>query len=221
MKNNITTIDEIDFEDDDFEVKPENCIAIFNSTDDKYIGTGFIIDNKGIFLSAGHNFKNKEIEYKAYFRDCGYEIKSIYYEYDGKGKDLFIGQLLDFHEFISNTFSLATTDKLKPEQELDVYGFNGKPPFGIQNSIKIGDHTLFEHKVITQLTTFEKKEIDKTRHENDDERLKDENIKLLTSFNTKKYSGLSGGPVYFGNKIYGICIADLFIPIEYVLNYMP
>ena len=37
------------------------CFSIFDSVDNTPIGTGFIVDKTGLFLSARHNFKTSEL----------------------------------------------------------------------------------------------------------------------------------------------------------------
>lgn len=227
MDDKIISINDLDFDDDpdfdgevELETRLNNCIAIFNESEDKYIGSGFIIDKTGIFLSAGHNFKDTGIKYKAYYQQNEYEIETIYSEYDGIGKDLFIGNLVGFKEDIDETFCFGRADELQLNQRLYIKGFNSTEYGGISRSIQIKNHTLFEHDILTRLTVLEeRKDISPIRH-NVDSRLQCENIRLLDLPNPEKYYGLSGGPVYNQNKIYGVCIADMFIPMEYIKRFL-
>lgn len=225
MDDMIININDLDFDDDldseiTFEPKSKNCIAIFNDSEDKYIGTGFIIDETGKFLSAGHNFKETKIKYKAYYQQNEYEIETIYFEYDEMGRDLFIGRLTGFKEEIDGTFCLESTNELELNHRLYVGGFNSVKYSGIPEPIQIKQHTLFKHDISTKLTILEeRKDISSIRHKIDC-RLQCENIKLLDLTNPEKYYGLSGGPVYDKNNIYGVCIADMFIPMEYIKKFL-
>ena len=51
------------FSDSDYTIANQ-CIAIY--TEERYIGTGFLIDSSGVFVSVGHNFKDTTKKYSAY-----------------------------------------------------------------------------------------------------------------------------------------------------------
>lgn len=94
-------IDNLDFDDEDkldasilSVCFPICCVSESNGIVDS--GTGFIINNNGVFLSAGHVFENGMNNYKVYYKENEYKVEAIYKEHDkDKGEDLFIGKLVE------------------------------------------------------------------------------------------------------------------------------
>jgi len=212
--------DGISFSNED-EIIAQQCLAIYKSEQgkDKYVGTGVIISNEGLFVSVGHNFKENCI-YKASYKSILYNIDVIYNEYSKEQcLDFFIGKLLDFN--CSNSLvGFAPTDKLQIGANLRVCGYK---------ATLIGDTPIHQGIIITPQLKVNQYCID-THILSKEEWLshqvdmltprKDCNIFKYIDVNTERYMGLSGGPVYSTEGIHGILIADLFLPSEYILEHL-
>ncbi|MDE6144579.1 MAG: hypothetical protein K2F94_10990 [Muribaculaceae bacterium] len=85
----------------------KECIHIYRAKNSvvERIGSGFIINDKGVFLSAGHNFKDTSFKYFGVHDSQQYEIEELFSEYiepeeynsdDTICKDLFVGKLIHF-----------------------------------------------------------------------------------------------------------------------------
>lgn len=193
------------------------CIQIFNASTNSYVGTGFIVNSEGYFLSAGHNFKYCIESYRACFNTHEYSIEEIHKEhyYSEENQDLFIGRLSGFSESVSGDFHLKETIGLNVGDPLNIYGFNSHN-YGGDTPLEVRNKTLYHHMLRLHLETPDCKK--NLAREQQDTRLRNEEIKVLSSFCTREYAGVSGGPVYSENNIYGVCLADLFLPTEYILG---
>lgn len=202
------------------------CFPIFNkcctNTEKMSLATGFLIGNDGKFLSAGHLFKGgKDLScFKVYFKGREYAIKCLFFEYEKQlGKDLFIGELVDFTDTIVNEFHLVSSDSLEIGQSLKVIGFNSiNLPGSIKNEYE--GQKFYYHPFNTSLASLETKVFTVPCRIYIDKRLNSPNIKILEGLDEDKYKGISGSPVYFGQNIYGVCIADLFITSEYIISLL-
>lgn len=222
------TIDELDIDDecmgnDIFEIQ-NNCLAVFSS-ENNFKGTGFLIDDDGTFISAGHIFKNADLEYYVYYRDSKYDYKTICFEYREYNKytsesqiceDLFIGKLLDFHEEIVSSFHLSKTSSLNINDTVFVIGYQTCPQ-NIVTDMTINDISLYLNKICPTLCCANGI-ITNKNNLNLDSRLKMKNILTLKIENIEKCHGLSGGPVFREKEIFGVLIADMFISSEYILQ---
>ena len=83
------------------------CFSIFREpsqpSEPSYpIGTGFIVDKNGLFVSAGHNFKSDDGCLKAKFRGKIYDLEILDKEYiEREPIEYVIGRLHDFNETIT------------------------------------------------------------------------------------------------------------------------
>ena len=223
------TIDDLDIDDEYINISSEienKCLVIY-SHENNSLGTGFIIDNNGTFLSAGHVFKDASVGHYAYYKNVKYDYEEIFLEYmsielyskESKYcRDLFIGKLLDFHEKVDNSFHLADSSSLKIEDPLFVMGYSKSNSFS-ETSQTIDNTTLNLNKIRTVLC-LHNDIIQKDKHRNMDLRLSMKNIKTIKLNNIERFHGLSGGPVFREKEIFGVFIADLFITSEYIMNVL-
>lgn len=214
--------DEISFSDED-EIVAQQCLAIYklDIDTDVYVGSGIIVSKDGMFVSVGHNFKDK-CSYKAFFRDRPYNIQVIYKEYSIEHcLDLFIGKLLNFNHIDIPLLGFLPTDNLQIGTNLRVCGYK---------STLIGDKPIHQGIIITPQLKVNQYCIDThilsrdewiNRNYNRYGQRQDCTIVKYIDINTDKYSGLSGGPVYSDKGIHGILIADLFLPSEYIIKHIP
>lgn len=214
--------DEISFSDED-EIVAQQCLAIYklDIDTDVYVGSGIIVSKDGMFVSVGHNFKDK-CSYKAFFRDRSYNIQVIYKEYSIEHcLDLFIGKLLNFNHIDIPLLGFLPTDNLQIGTNLRVCGYK---------STLIGDKPIHQGIIITPQLKVNQYSIDThilsrdewiNRNYNRYGQRQDCTIVKYIDINTDKYSGLSGGPVYSDKGIHGILIADLFLPSEYIIKHIP
>lgn len=223
------TIDDLDIDDDFIDASSEeesNCLAIY-SPENTSFGTGFIIDDNGTFLSAGHVFKDASVEHCAYYKNTKYNYETIFLEYISAEvyskesqycRDLFIGKLLDFRQKIDSSFLLTDSSPLKIEDPLFVRGYS-KSNSCLETSQTIDNTTLYLNKIHTVLC-LQNDIIQKDRHRNMDLRLSMKNIKTIKLNNIERFHGLSGGPVFREKEIFGVFIADLFITSEYIMDVL-
>ena len=222
-------IDDLDIDDEYINVSSEmedNCLAIYSHENDS-LGTGFIIDSDGTFLSAGHVFKDTSVENYAYYKNTKYKYDTIFLEYmpiDEYSKeneycrDLFIGRLLDFHEKVDNSFHLADSSSLKIKDSLFVIGYS-KHSNVIGTSQTIDNTTLYLNKIHTALCS-PSDIIQENKYRNMDLRLSMKNIRTIELNNIERFHGLSGGPVFRNKEIFGVFLADLFITSEYIMDIL-
>lgn len=223
------TIDDLDIDDDYIDAASEienNCLAIY-SPENTSFGTGFIIDDNGTFLFAGHVFKDASVEHCAYYKDVKYDYEEIFLEYMSTEeyskeskycRDLFIGRLIDFHEKVDSSFQLADSSPLKIEDPLFVWGYSKSNSFS-GTSQTIDNTTLYLNKICAVLCS-PNEIIQKDKYRNMDPRLSMKNIKTIELNNIDRFHGLSGGPVFREKEIFGVFIADLFITSEYIMNVL-
>lgn len=218
------SIDDLDFDDEE-EIDNdilEICFPIYHlpvDCDDLFdSGTGFLINNNGIFLSAGHNFSKEIGTYIAYYGDNKYKIKCIYKEHDDSGKDLFIGELIDFNGRLPFHVTLANSDSIENGTDLNFAGFNTQmivPRETMTTGIKIQDseYTFYGHVLTAKLVFPEKKERYRIIG---DKRLTLPFMKVLSNTTSPLYRGISGGPVFFEKRIYGVFLSDVFVTSNYI-----
>ena len=92
-------------------------------------GTGFLINEDGYFISAGHVFKNETRNYFAFVNSENYPIEIIYREYlEGSDQvvpiylDLVIGRIRDVKIEEDKCLSFSTDIKVK--DELTLFGYS-------------------------------------------------------------------------------------------------
>lgn len=220
------SIDDLDFEDEEQldTTILSICFPIYHLPipDDENdlfdCGTGFVINSDGTFLSAGHIFKKGVGNYKAYYKESEYKIEVIYHEYDqDNGKDLFIGKLVGFKEILPFYVELAKPDLIQNENQLNFAGFNTKMVIAGEKEtsgylIKHDNYSFYGHVISAKL--IETKDIPYYRLLAD-KRLKHNHMKVL-SITSTTYAGLSGGPVFMDNKVFGVFLSDVFVTSDYI-----
>lgn len=193
------------------------CIAIYNATKNEPIGSGILLNSDGLFISAGHNFKNPDIKIKAYFDGESYEIELSHIEYDRDSLlDFAVGKLQDF-------------DSQK-------YGDAEFPILGNCSSINVGSRVniagyksiiVRQADILEDMSMFEDCHLYKQRKEftivNPDtsqkilaEQLNGRGIFYMQRGEADTHKGYSGGPVYYGDRIYGIVISHYFLKSDYI-----
>ncbi|RKU69573.1 hypothetical protein DWW91_11295 [Parabacteroides sp. AF17-3] len=181
-------------------------------------GTGFLINTAGVFLSAGHNFKEELDSYRAYYRGNEFFISPILKDYDDdKGADLFIGKLNNFEERIVIPFTLKNSSELSVDHELYICGWNTREnipgsiePFG--DSIHFLGASSYCHIISNSLSIEDKT----TKGIITPRSFRNEFRPLKKYYDT--YRGLSGGAVYWKYNIYGIYIGNCFCSSEYIIE---
>ena len=236
-------IDEIDegFDDVDqviqFEVSDaersisNNLLAIFNGTE--YIGTAFIIDDKGTFISAGHNFRNLSIPHTLYWKNQELQYETIHIEYTEPHsynettldcKDIYIGEIINFEDIPHSEMSVIKEMEIDPD--LIVIGVKSSkiPTYDkeiIIEPIMINNQQLYIYYIKTNLTNPDN--LASLPIHKGDLCLKHNNVRCLDFKRVSpcKYGGISGGPVCMDGKVIGMVIADIFITIDYILQLLP
>lgn len=189
------------------------CIAIYDVVTNVYIGSGILISNQGLFISAAHNFNDVGHACGAFFNSKLYKIKTLFIEYDQDSiKDLFIGELVNYDQYDFAIVPLANSERIAEEKELKVCGYKSKditaPP--INKGIKISDKLYVNqycptvHIVAPEI----RQKISKS-------------VLNGVDIDVRKYKGLSGGPIYGEYGIYGILKGNLYLTSEYIKNHIP
>ncbi len=220
----------ISYPDSVYNGRGENeCIHIFRKNPLERLGTGFLIDHDGVFVTAAHTFKSKYLEnitlnesevsdFFAVYKSLPYSINNMLCEYTGKDsyndedmicKDLFIGKLKDFYppeDF--NPGTLSNEDICINELLLE--GYN--PSIDYDNYVRIEFQAIssFYH----QLSVSVELPIEEKKH---DRRFNMNNSESFYLEQPQKYAGLSGGPVYKDKIIYGMFLGNVYIKSQYIL----
>lgn len=181
-------------------------------------GTGYFINCDGYFVTAGHVMEDNEKTYKAIIRDKEYDVELLFIEYvdleDQKPpfcKDLAIGKI-DFRIERELTYFFGN-DSLDGN-ELNFSGYKQEPPRVILDrkpvyffSFKANDEKLEEVK---------RKENENGTDIISDKRPVCKNTRSLKLKEGTLYRGMSGGPVYKDNCIYGLFIGNEYILAKYI-----
>ena len=201
-----------------------NCLAIY-SPENKSQGTGFIINNDGIFLSAGHVFKNTSVEHYAYYGNARYDYKIIDVEYtqnedypteESCCRDLFVGKLLDFHGRIDTSFHLTESSSLNIGSPLYAMGYSQR--ICHQRKEQTVDNTTLYLCRIPVILCSPDRIIRENKGYEIDVRLGMKNVRTIWFDNMDRFHGLSGGPVFRDKEIYGVFLGDLFVTSEYIME---
>ncbi len=218
-----TIFDDIDYEYNQPEFSNEDsvsqfCIAIFDATNHRPIGTGVLINAQGFFISVAHNFNNEKCEIKAFFEGRVYNILQLYKEYELGKFDLFIGQLISFDsdEYSNCTFPILVNPvRLDVGTKLCIAGFkeiSGTENLDVVNPIV--DLQLTKQRFNS--CVLEPDAIQKNLLTE----LGENFTFFLRSEGAEKYRGFSGGPVYFDGKIYGIVVSHYFLNADYIKSVL-
>lgn len=206
-----------DIEGDDFSpldrAVANQCIAIYDVVTNVYIGSGILISNQGLFISAAHNFNDVGHACGAFFNSKPYKIKTLFIEYDQDLiKDLFIGELENYTQHDFPIVSLANSERIAEEKELKVCGYKSKDIIAhpINKGIKISDKLYVnQYCPIVHIVAPEFRQNISKRVLNG------------VDIDVNKYKGLSGGPIYGEHGIYGILKGNLYITTEYIKSCIP
>lgn len=198
----------------------KECIHICRQKNEvlERIGTGFIVNDKGVFLSAGHNFKDTSFKYFGVHDSKQYEIEKLFSEYldpeeynsdDTICKDLFVGKLIHFTPPSNFIPGILSREKVNIHN-LIAEGYNLKyDPQSIEYLYQ--DVKSFYKKVYNGLDMPKEILVMDTRTTMN-------NVGHFYLKTPDKYKGISGGPVFIKNKIYGVFIGNVYIKSGYVLD---
>ena len=189
-----------------FPIKGYNHLSVLKNN-----GTGFWINSDGIFVTAAHNLLNQELRYVAILGEQEYDISICFIEYIARDyrnniccRDLAICKVDDI--------KVNTIYTLKPEQSHDILlkikGFKRKP-----QSLGLTDVTfggLYMHEY--QYLSYKEEKFTGSTYD------MSENVASLKLKLGIDYHGLSGGPVFFDNNIYGMFIGKEFIISKYIIS---
>lgn len=192
------------------------CVHIFKDNPEAHIGSGFLLNRDGLFISAGHNFKNKENIFFAVYDSKRYEIIEILNEYkkrdsyteeDHDCKDLYIGILKNFHPSSDFNPGMLSTENVNYD-ELRVEGYNTflEAPFHRYQY----ENTELYHKLLRASKPNANLNVIGLRNSR-------ENVLPFYMPKFEKYRGVSGGPVFVDKNIYGCFIGDVFIKASYII----
>lgn len=184
-------------------------------------GSGVLINNNGVFISAAHIFKNENNILRAWFDDQIYEIEIIYKEYESEKYDFLLGILKDFQPCrFCELPILKDCVNLSFGSSVYVSGFKRTRVIttDLIKRIHIDDHQyeLIKQRKESKIVDFHitQKNIpivlrgdclswrEFTCHAKDD----------------MKFSGFSGGPVYFKDKLYGVVLSNYFLKSDYIMK---
>lgn len=197
------------------------CTAIYDATNNLPIGTGVLISSDGLFISAGHNFKNDDIKVEAYYAGRNYDVDVLYKEYDRtKLLDFAVGKLQAFN----SQYCLETTmpilydcSDLNVGSQIKIAGYKSTV---VQNSDIIEEINPIEGVVVLK----QRKEFSIISPDCSQrfisEILDGRGIFYMKCGDADAYKGFSGGPVYFDNKIYGIVISHYFLKSDYIRDML-
>lgn len=194
------------------------CIAIYS--EDVYIGTGVLLNDSGVFISVGHNFKQNYEHYHGFYDNTSFEISLIYNEYDEDSCDDFcVGKLAGFNTTRGNLLPLSVKN-LDPNSILSVCGFKSKKLriTPIKLDIKVSDSILVD-QYITKVQFLSKEEWIKRPGRKYTPRAKDDRFPLI-NIDANLFHGLSGGPIYTQEGIHGVLIGEMFVPSEYIKSVL-
>ena len=224
--NNEIFIDDIDDYDDFSEERNAEddaiskwSIAIFGDASTPN-GSGVLINNSGVFISAAHIFKNENNILRAWFDDQIYEIEIIYKEYETGNSDFLIGKLKDFQPIRFCEFPiLKDCVNLSFGSGVYVSGFKRT--------------RVITTELIKRINIDNQFELIKQRQESKivDFHIAQKNIPIVLRgdclswrefiCNAKedmKFSGFSGGPVYFQDELYGVVLSNYFLKSDYIMK---
>ena len=195
-------------------------ILAFNPSDTNFNdlsknGTGFIVDNSGLFYTAGHNFYKKErgrdpekLKCYALINNALQPIQEIHLEYepnaDDTNKDFAYGKVLNFNNLaytktiqcnqptaLGYTCRVLNFDKIESASWKNKLFHLYKVPISIgtnSKSISNGYDITFDNSLFYTV---------------------DSGITL---------EGLSGGPILHNDEILGVLVSDCFVTKEYIDN---
>lgn len=222
--NEVEIFDDIDADYEPLKYAEEDlvskfCIAIYDATNNVYIGSGVLLNSEGLFMSAGHNFKKSNVQFGAYFDGKCYDVSLSFHEYDREELlDFAVGKLLNFdsHDYLADNFpKLRTCSDLKVGSAIKIAGF--------KSSIVI------QAEVISELNPTDKIRIFKQRKEFSliypdrfqqilSEQLEGRGAFYMRTQDAECHTGFSGGPAYFENVIYGIVVSHYFLKSDYIIQ---
>lgn len=220
--NDYNIDDTLDEEWDDMPIIDEDsistlCFSIFDCTSGAPIGTGFIVDKNGLFVSAGHNFKTDNV--KALFRGTVYDIQLLEKEYEEREPIEFaIGRLIDFNVDIPSPL-LAINDDCNVGTKINLCGCKKD----VVNTSEILKKITIPNGINIYKQRIERVIPEIKRNDPLFVIVKDSNGMAVPFEHHDQFrylSGFSGGPAYIGNKIYGIITSHCYIKTDYWFPYL-
>lgn len=190
------------------------CFSIFDCVDNTPIGTGFIVDKTGLFLSAGHNFKTSDV--KAKFRDEIFDIEILEKEYEPREPIEFaIGKLIDFNVDIPEP-SFASGESCDIGTKINLCGCKKD----LVNQSEVLDVITLPSGIPVHKQRISK-EIPEIKWNDPLSPIVKDSNGIAVPFELHNQlctlHGFSGGPAYIGNKIYGIITSHCYIKVDYWL----
>lgn len=220
--NDYNIDDTLDEEWDDMPIIDEDsistlCFSIFDCTSGAPIGTGFIVDKNGLFVSAGHNFKTDNV--KALFRGTVYDIQLLEKEYEEREPIEFaIGRLIDFNVDIPSPL-FAINDDCNVGTKINLCGCKKD----VVNTSEILKKITIPNGINIYKQRIERVIPEIKRNDPLFVIVKDSNGMAVPFEHHDQFrylSGFSGGPAYIGNKIYGIITSHCYIKTDYWFPYL-
>lgn len=224
---------EIEYYDDldDFDGEPQFanediisivCFPIVNSKEVKNIGTGFLINKDGYFISVAHNFKDPVENLKVYTNDDWYDIELICKEYDKEiYSDLVIGRIVNLPNSYTYELNLpylyTTQGNIDIGSEIKLLGFKSTSLIEADKlkEIYFGNGRS-SHKLRITRNIIDPK--DDTVFTNIPSLICNEKILFFEKHSEdNKLGGFSGGPVYRNEGIFGLIISHYFLKMEYII----
>lgn len=197
------------------------CIAIYNATKKEAIGSGVLINDKGLFISAAHNFNKEENDImKAYFDGKQYDINIIHKEYEQGICDLCIGTLVGFEsdEYVDCTFPVfGGAFPLRVGSELTIAGYK---KLKLRETENLGVVNPIDNLCVTKQRFNSDVQAPDSVQKSLQKELGNRVVFFLKRDGVEKFKGFSGGPVYQDNTIYGIVVSHYFLKSDYIKSML-
>jgi len=189
----------------------ELCFSIFDSDCNTPIGTGFVVDKTGWFISAGHNFKTSNV--KAKFRSNVYDIELLEKVYEPlEPVEYAIGKLIDFNIDVPEP-SFATGESCDIGMKINLCGCKKD----LVNQSEVLDIITLPSGINVHKQRITK-EIPEIKWNDPLSAIVKDSNGIAVPFELHNQlchlRGFSGGPAYIGNKIYGIITSHCYIKVD-------
>lgn len=190
------------------------------------LGTGFFVNSEGVFITAAHVCDDENFDYYGLINSKLHSLQKIYSEYkneyeisDKNFNDLFIGKIIGLEQSAFLVFNDESV--LIKDMKLSVFGYRSEPlpnDNQILNSVKLDYPELCIYLNFYEISAvFYANRIIHTQNKdphicyfNNAITVKTENLQLF---------GLSGGPLIFDGKCYGMLFrADRYLSATYIIN---
>jgi hypothetical protein len=180
-------------------------------------GTGFFVNNEGYFITAGHVLQNNDLYFKAQIDGQLIDFEIVHIEYISKNeqrppicKDFAICKMN-----FNSKFNCKLIQTYLEDGKISISGCTVKPVSKLTISpIKNGDFYISMVKIKNEKLNSPRKLPEKEL----DYRPICKNTMSLILPEEIHYDGMSGGPVYRANNIYGMFIGIEYIQTEYIIE---